>query len=156
MYGVFQMFVKRNARGTIKFILAKISDEFLLAIREDDLRQFLDDVKSRFEVSKVLIDTPINFNGCHITVDEKGSIEMCMRSYMESVRRIDISRIRRKQADDRANSEEHDGYHSLDGSIIWAGSGALPPAAYAGHTCSRTPYAFEFIILPKRITSSKS
>lgn len=57
---------------------------------------------------------------------------MDMDTYMESIKPLNLPRARRKEAMDKATPQEYKAYRSLAGSIIWAGNGSLPQAAFVG------------------------
>jgi len=55
-----------------------------------------------------------------------------MKTYVDSIKPVEINRARRKDARDKANPKEYTAYRSLAGEIVWAGNGALPHAAFVG------------------------
>lgn len=130
--GISQLFIKRRSDDTIKLILAKVTDDLLFTGDIDTMEEFVKEVSNRFKVSKAILNSPINFNGTRIEQDEKGNITMNMNAYMGSIKPLDITRARRKQPNEKATPHEYKDYRSLAGSIIWAGNGAMPQAAYVG------------------------
>lgn len=81
-------------------------------------------------VSKSIVDDAILFNGCRLQQDETGIITMSMGSYVDSLKQMDIPRLRRKQAAEKATTKEYNSYSSLAGSVICAGNCSLPHAAF--------------------------
>lgn len=130
--GISQLFLRRRQDGSIAMIMAKVTDDLLFAGTIYDMKDFSRRIGQRFKVSKTIIDQPINFNGCRIVQDTEGNITMDMSSYTSSIRDIDVTRNRRKEATEKATNEEYHNYRSMAGSIIWAGNGTLPQAAFSG------------------------
>lgn len=132
VFGVSQLFVKRNKMGKIIIIIAKVTDDLLMGGSPSEIQNFATEIKKRFDVSKVIIDGAVHFNGCTISQDEEGNVEMSMFDYMAALRPIDIGSARRKMYDEKASKAEILEYRSLAGGMTWAGSGVLPQAAYMG------------------------
>lgn len=130
--GVSQLFIKRGAEGNIQMIMAKITDDLLFAGSKERMGQFVESIQARFSISKIIVDGPIDFNGCRITQDVHGNITMDMGAYTDSIKQMEITRNRRKESQHKATDEEYHEYRSLSGSIIWAGNGTLPQAAFTG------------------------
>lgn len=78
MTGISQLLFKGNARGDITFLHAKSTDDLLFAGSTTDLKKFVKQMKTRFYVSKDIIDRPILFNGFRIEQSTDGSITMGM------------------------------------------------------------------------------
>jgi len=135
---VSQLFVKRDGKEGVTFLLAKVTDDLLFAGSIEYMQEFIECIQKRFDVSKSFIDGPILFNGCRIEQDGDGTITMSMKKYLESVIPLDVSRVRRKQAQEKAKRKEYDSYRSLAGSIIWQGNGTLPQAAFTGSYMQQT------------------
>lgn len=89
-------------------------------------------VKKRFNISRSIIDSDINFNGCRTSQDMNGTIKMSMKDYMDSIDSVYVRNERRKEQEIKATVEEYDAYISLAGSIIWAGHGTLPQTSFLG------------------------
>lgn len=128
--GVSQLFIKRRQDGSIMLMVAKVTDDLLIAADTETMREFIKKVNERFKVSKSVVDEQILFNGTRIMQDSAGNISMTMKDYMKSIKPITLSRARRKQAAERATQQEYRDYRSLAGSLIWAGGGTLPQAAF--------------------------
>lgn len=132
IYGVSQLFVERDRSGTITMLVSKVTDDILMGGSTQHMEVFAARIKKRFEISKVIVDGIIHFNGCILTQGSAGGIEMSMETYMEAIPSIPVPTARRKQHDEKATKSEVAQYRSLAGAMIWAGSGALPQAAYVG------------------------
>lgn len=132
VFGVSQLFVKRGDKGKINMIVSKVTDDILMGGSVKHMEEFATMMKKRYEISKTIIDGIINFNGCRLSQDFGGKVEMSMEAYMASIKPIPVQPGRRKQPDCRATESEIESYRSLAGAMIWAGSGALPQAAYIG------------------------
>lgn len=130
--GFSQLFLKRRKDSSIQLILAKITDDLLIAGTTNEMEEFVARISGRFDVSKTIIDAPINFNGCRISQDERGDVTMDMTAYLNTIKPMDITRNRRKEATEKATKDEYNKYRSMAGSIVWAGSGSLPHAAFTG------------------------
>ena len=76
--GISQLFIQRDARGAIKLLIAKVTDEFLLGDllggSQRDMQIFIDKLKRRFEVWKVIRDDKIHFDGCEIEQEDNNDI----------------------------------------------------------------------------------
>lgn len=132
--GLNQLYVKRDYQGRIKLIVAKVTDDFICGGDIEITTAFIEQLKNRFEVGKIVIDGKFLFNGCEIEQDASGSIQMSMRSYMTQLAEINLTRERRKQLDAPASENEITAFRSLAGTLLWLGKGVLPPAAYASST----------------------
>lgn len=80
MFGVAQLFFKRD-KSTINLIVAKVTDDFLLSGKEEDIREFMTKLRSGFDIGKVSVRGEFNFNGCEIRVGDKVT-ELSMKSYI--------------------------------------------------------------------------
>ena len=129
--GLNQIYVLRDSVGKISLIVAKVTDDFICGGAIAVIQSFLEDLKKRFEVGKVIIDSKFHFNGCEIEQDASGSITMMMNGYMKELREISLSKERRKQLNENATESETTLFRSLAGTMLWLGKGVLPPAAYA-------------------------
>lgn len=73
-----QLFVKRRDDGSIKILLAMVTDVLLLAGSEEAMRDFVAQVSPQFKVCKTIVNSTIKFNGCQIVQDEEGTIRIDM------------------------------------------------------------------------------
>lgn len=128
--GISQLFLKRNASGKIILLVAKVTDDFLIAGSLEQMKQFTDELQQRFVVGKVVINEPFIFNGCHISQNPFGDIAMPMVKYLERIKLIGLSRLRKKMLNERATKEEEFEYRSLAGVLNFLAGGVLPPASY--------------------------
>lgn len=132
VYGVSQMFLRRNEESEIIFILVKVTDDILFAGKIDSMNHFVKLIRKRFEISKEIIDQPVNFNGCKIEKDREGSISINMDAYMQNLEGVEVDRVRRKQTEEKVSCEEYSSYRKLAGELIWAGNGCVPKASFVG------------------------
>lgn len=136
--GISQLFLKRRPDGSILMMVAKVTDDLLIAADKEVLNEFVEQVRKRFKVSKSITNGTILFNGARIDRNEMGDISMTMQPFMESLKPIDMARSRRKQASDKATSREYQDYRSMAGSLIWAGNATLPQASYVASYMQQT------------------
>lgn len=78
--GISQLYLQRDDTGKIILLVAKVTDDFLIAGSVQHMKEFTDELKKRFVVGKVVINEPFIFNGCHISQDPLGDITMSMVS----------------------------------------------------------------------------
>ena len=124
--GLSQQFYKRNSRGEISLLVAKVTDDFLLGGSCEEMRALTDLLQKRFDVGKVLIDEKLLFNGCEIGQDENGSITMAMHRYLERLASNYISRSRQKMRVDPATEREFRQYRSLAVTLMFLENAVLP------------------------------
>lgn len=130
--GVPQMFVKRYDNGHISLILAKVTDDLLIAGERENIEEFNKSIAQRFPISKVILEGQIQFNGATIRQDENGSITMSMDRYMHEIGQIQLDKTRTKSMQARATAKEVAAFRAVAGELVWLGGGALPQAAYVG------------------------
>lgn len=128
--GADQLFVKRNEDGAIFMLMAKVTDDLLMVGSAGNLADFVKMLGTRFPISKSVIDDTIRFNGCLIRREDSGDITMSMAEYSESIGYLDMTRERRKQADEKVTKEEYAGFRSLAGEIMWLGGGVSPQSSF--------------------------
>lgn len=125
------MYVWRNNDGSIKALLAKITEDLLNIGSISVIQKFADHVKRRFEVSTVIIDGEVLFNGCHITQSADGDVKLSLESYLSKLRfKDDIEKSEDRNS--RVTAEEVKQYRGLSGEMVWFDYGVLPQAAYYG------------------------
>lgn len=131
VFGLSQLFFKRNSRGEISLIIAKVTDDFLLETTCEETQAFTELMQKRFKVGKVIINEKLHFNGCEIEQDEPGSITMSMIRYLDRLTPFDISRSRQKMRAYYATDKEVKLYRSLVATLMFLGNAVLPQASYA-------------------------
>lgn len=129
VFGISQLFVKRNRHGKIVLIMAKLTDDFLIAGMPKDIEEFAFQLKTRFEVGKIAKGPTHNFGGCEILVQENGDIILSMAEYWKRVRIIPITRSRRKNRFAKATVRETQDYRALAGTLLYLGNGVMPQAS---------------------------
>jgi len=128
---ISQLYIRINSVGTIILVVAKVTDDLLIARRVQLMNQCIEALSKRFEVGKSLVDSPFHFNGCEVEQDTVGNIILAMKGYMKQLVPIPLSRSRRKETASRATQEEISQYRSLAVIVLWLGSGVLPQASYS-------------------------
>lgn len=132
VFGVSQLYAKRDKNGRILFLLAKLTDDLLMAGSDACIREFTDKISKQYTISKSIIDAEMKYNGCIIRRDEHGTTSMSMESYVHDIRPIHIDSHRETQADMEASDEEVQKYRALAGELVWLGCGVMPQAATIG------------------------
>lgn len=66
VFGLRQMFIRRSKQDEIVLMVAKVTDDFLVADKLDYVQEFVDRLQKRFRVGKVVINERFHFNGCEI------------------------------------------------------------------------------------------
>lgn len=130
--GASQLYIKKDRSGEIILIIAKVTDDVLMAGTLIAMKWLSRQMDKRFGLSKSTIDDTIDYNGCRITQDDDGSITLDMTKYMQNIQSIDISRSRRKQYSEPATDQEVSDYRTLAGALMWIGKATLPQASLAG------------------------
>lgn len=132
VFGVPQLFVRRDAGGRVILLLAKVTDDMLIAGSTAEVKAFITQISGRFPISKAIVNDEIKFNGCDISQDGEDNIKISMEEYLREVKCIDIPAERKKHRLDKVTDSERAAFRSLAGEFVWAGSGALPPASFIG------------------------
>lgn len=95
--GAHQIFIKRDQDDKLLIIVAKKTDEFLVAGNKEAIESFFGQMRERFEVGKDIMKSKMKFNGCLLNVHEDGGVTLSMKEDMERLAPIDISRNLRKE-----------------------------------------------------------
>ena len=127
--GISQLYTKKDTTDRISLLVAKVTDDFLVAGQVEAIKQFMAKLQDRFIVGKVIVDNIFHFNGCEVEQHTDGSIKVSMNRYLERLRPITISRPRRKQRSEKATAQEIRQYRSLSGTLLYLGNAVLPQAA---------------------------
>lgn len=127
VFGVPQLFMKKS--GTrIDILVAKVTDDFLVAGKKDRVESYMNELKKGFDVGKVQIGENFKFNGCEIRTTPEYT-ELSMIEYTERIQAITISRSRKHESDSQATAVEEKAYRALAGTLMFLGNGVLPQAA---------------------------
>eukprot|EP00177_Eucheuma_denticulatum_P007832 GFKZ01014258.1.p1 GENE.GFKZ01014258.1~~GFKZ01014258.1.p1 ORF type:complete len:1202 (-),score=97.36 GFKZ01014258.1:1881-5486(-) len=129
VHGLSQLFIRRDKTGGIILLVAKLSDDFLMAGSQSALHEFSDSIHRRFEVGKLVKGPAYQFGGCDIKYHTNGDVSMEMSKYWKRVKPLEISRSRRRMRDAIANAKETLMYRSLAGTLLYLGGGSLPQAS---------------------------
>lgn len=92
-----QLFVFGNKEQHIKLTIAKVTDDFLCGGGQSDIQLFMTTLARTYTVGKIVVKQNFDFNGREISQDMTGNIRLTMRTFVECIRPIDISRMRNKQ-----------------------------------------------------------
>ena len=125
-----QLYVKRNKSGEIILLVAKLTDDLLLAGTHNELRAFTEQISARFKISKTITTGEIKFNGCTITKNNGGDIQMTMDEYAQEITAIEISKGKKADGRSPATTKEISAFRKLAGLMVWIGSGVSPMAEY--------------------------
>lgn len=129
-YGVSQLYIQRDKNGMPTIILAKVTDDLLMAGDKIGMENLVEDIKKRFELRKVIIGENITFNGGDIRQAHDGSVTLDMDSYVQSICFIKVSPARRKFRKEATTEKEVHDYRTLAGEFLWLVSATLPQASY--------------------------
>jgi len=125
-----QIFVQRYRSGSIRLLVVKVIDDFLIAGSVNDINAFVQKSKQQFEIGCVVVDRNIKYNGAEITKNDRSTIKMSMKEYCTRINPIDLSHTRKKQRDEMATPDEIRQFQHLAGVLNFLGRGALPHASY--------------------------
>lgn len=131
LLGSHQVFTKRNDDGVLALMVAKTTDDFLVAGSREAVEVFFERMKDRFTVGKSIIEKRMKYNGCVIEIGSDGAVTITMQEYLERLSPIDISRSRRKEIYAEATKEEVADYRSLAGTLMYLGTSVMPQASLA-------------------------
>lgn len=79
------------------FLLAKVTDDLLMAVSYDLIHGFTEEIKSRFEIRKAIIYEELLLKGFHTMRDSQGNLEMSMQRYVELISYLRLDELRGKQ-----------------------------------------------------------
>lgn len=102
------MFVKLGSDGKLMLIFPKLTDDLLFVRSIKVMAEFVSSIKKRFKISKSIIDSHINSNGCRIIQEESGDITVSMEDYMKLISRLYIMKEKRGQEEQKPSTEEYD------------------------------------------------
>lgn len=98
-------------------LLAKVTDDMLMAGSVATMREFVRNLENEFTLSKAIVDGPVIYNSYWITQDEDGTIHLSMEEYLTSISPIVLTRGRRKEWNSTAKKNEITEYRKLAGSL---------------------------------------
>lgn len=132
VHGMSQLYVLRNNQSNILMLLAKLTDDLLLAGDLNIMETFSAKIGKRFKLGKVVINSEIKFNGCKISQSMNNDIILSMSDYLEYIKPLNIARARRTTPMTQATNHELTGYRRLAGELTWIGCAVLPQASLIG------------------------
>lgn len=103
IFGVPQLF-KRKEGPTIKLLMDKVTDHFLVSGKKQDIEAFTEDLKGDLGIGKVSVGGEFNLNGRKIKVGD-AITELNMAAYFDRILPVPLSRSRKRQREDRENDE---------------------------------------------------
>jgi len=80
IFGISQLYRLRDVYGRTRLLIAKVTDDLLMSGSVAAIEEFTRQLQGRFEISKVVIDTKVEFNGCTLSQTSHGDIRMSMQS----------------------------------------------------------------------------
>lgn len=129
VFGVSQLFTKRDLTGKIILLIAKVTDDFLVSGPLSKINDFMEDLKKDFDVGKIRIGNHFTFNGCEVSIDADRNVTLSMEKYIRRLKPLQVSRARRHEPAERTDEREEAEYRSLAGTLM-LGGGVLPQAAF--------------------------
>lgn len=102
--GVPQFFTKKEG-DTIKSITAKVTNEFQVSVKMEDVESFMNELQEAFVIGKVSVGGKFNFNGCKITVVDRCT-ELEVNGYLDRMTPVPLSRNTKLQKEDKSKKGE--------------------------------------------------
>ena len=131
VYALPQCFIKRCG-GKLVLIVGKVVDDFLVAGTPTEIDWILCKIRARSTVgSEASAPQLIRFNGATIEQARDFSIRLSMEEFKRSINPLNITRERRKQAEQHTTAAEKTDFLSLAGKMNWLGHTAAPQYAFA-------------------------
>lgn len=134
IFGISQLYRLLNSDGHNILLVAKVTDDLLMAGTLSNMKYFTEQLKRRFHISKVILDEKRHFKVCSISQSKTGAILMNMQTFADTMQPIPLSRAIPKLDNDLATSAETTLYKDISGSLIWLGSCVLPQASFIAST----------------------
>lgn len=107
-------------------------DDFLIAGMPEAMQWLSKKVNARFTAgAEIHAPDQIRLNGACIDQAKDYSIRVSMEEFAKQIKRLDIDRPRRKQAEASATPGEIKQHQSLAGKMSWLGHAAAPACAFA-------------------------
>lgn len=123
--GMDLLFIKRKTDGTISLLVAKVVDDLLISGPIDEIKHLFERRNKSFTLGATCVNNYLKFLGCNIQIDDDGSAAISMKSYLDRVRTIQLSRTRRRQSDQLFDDRERSEYRSLAGVFLNLGQAVL-------------------------------
>lgn len=97
--GVNQLVLRRSDLGCMVVLVAKLSDEFLVGSKLDEIDTFLRELHAENILTKITDWSAHNLDCCEIIADRIGNTTMSMQQYWQRIKSISMTRTRRKICD---------------------------------------------------------
>lgn len=111
------MYVKRGTNGSISGLVAKVTDDILMAGPLHFMADFAKCLGDRFPISKIILDKEMIFNGAIINQDNTGKKYISKGEYMTSIKPICTSSERKKVRGEKAGANEIKAFQILSGEL---------------------------------------
>lgn len=110
-------------------VMAKVTDDLLMASPTAEIDYFIKLIEKRFPISKEIVDEGIKLNGSDINQEKDGTIRLSMERYLGKMNQIELAMERKKNRLELANEGEINAFRSLADEFVWIGSSAVPEAS---------------------------
>lgn len=119
---IFQLFIGCDDKDEIVLMIAKSTDDTLMAGRLPEMEAFVEKVCRQFRTCNIIIGAEVLLNGCRIIQDQDDNITVDMNEYIKQIGRIDLTddwMAYKKRLRDRSESRvlqeagQRDGVDSL-------------------------------------------
>lgn len=117
----------RKISNRLQALAVKVVDDIIVVAESTDLTQFVTQISSKYKVGTVVRGPgSFSFFGLEITQDTDGMIQVSGDEKLLALRPHPISRLRRKEIDERLNAVESFSFGSMNGSLGFIGHTASP------------------------------
>lgn len=116
-----QMHTKYDEHQNLVLLFAKVTDDILLAVKEEAVKHFCDLIKCRLKIRKTITGNRISFNGGNITKQEGKHITVEMTEYLASIECIQIPKKRKLFPASRADEKEVTIFRKLASELVCIG-----------------------------------
>lgn len=130
VFGVSQIFFKRDEANKFKLIIAKVTDDFLVSGTREDITHFMDELSVMFEVGKIRFEKDFHFNGCEVTFDNHGNENLSTDNYMRRLKPVQKSGSRCQEQEAKEVTREETEYRSLARTLMYLGAAITPQASF--------------------------
>lgn len=125
-----QLFIERGTDGKVVLIVAKVTDDFIMAGTDESLERFTKALGERFTLKNVNKSFDHLFLGMSIKQGSTGSITVSMQGYLDRIKPLQLSKGHKEHPGAFADEREVSEYRSLAGSLLYLGQAVCPYACY--------------------------
>lgn len=115
LYQVSQPFLRRNDNHEIVHMVAKLTDDLLIAGSFEEMKYLPNEISQRFRICETIIDDEIKLYGCTICQSECFDIYMAMKEYYNSIKPLNINIQRHSISHDVDSDYEKKTYRQIEG-----------------------------------------